>query len=109
MRAFLAQHVTAAMERDRGIIALQHPDDRTHMADKGFAVALALKKLYAQRVVRTQINLTQRATIFDRRFARIIASAIFTPSGIRNGTTHSMSDSPMCMPVTIMNQIVPIA
>ena len=109
MRAFLAQHITAVMEHDRGIITLQSRYNRAHMTDERITVTLALKKLYAQRMVRTQKNSAQREITFDRRFARIIASAIFTPSGIRNGTTHSMSDSPRCMPVTIMNQIVPIA
>lgn len=108
VRAFLTQHITAIAEHNSGIAALQSSYDRTHMADKFFAVAFALKKLYTQCVVRAQINLTQRAITFDRRFERIIASAIFTPSGIRNGATHSMSDSPRFMPVTTINQTVPI-
>lgn len=110
MRALTAQDITAVYEGDRGIAALQHFDHIGHMADEGFTVALALKETDTQRVMGTeQMRLVHRVTTFERRLERITASAIFTASGIKNGTTHSSSDSPRCILVTTMNQTVPTA
>lgn len=105
----LTNHITAAREGDHRIIPLQLFDNSGHMADKLLAVALADKKTDTQRVMRPQIQrLAHSLTTLDSRFDKIIASAIFTPSGMRNGTTQSMRDSPIPIPVTTMNQIVPI-
>lgn len=109
MGTLLTNHITAAREGDHRIIPLQLFDNSGHMADKLLAVALADKKTDTQRVMRPQIQrLAHSLTTLDSRFDKIIASAIFTPSGMRKGTTQSMRDSPIPIPVTTMNQIVPM-
>ena len=107
--AFFADHITAARKGNHRVVPLQMFDDPGHVPDKLLAVALALKEADTQRVMRSQKErLAHSLTTLERRFDRIIASAIFTPSGMRNGTTQSIKDSPIPIPVTTMNQIVPM-
>lgn len=102
-----ADFITAPGQKDAQVV-----DRRAayfiHIPDKVLIIPLALIKPHTQHMVRAQLQLAHRVTTFDKRFDRSTAKAIFAASKRRNGTTQSMRDSTSPMPVTTMNQIVPV-
>lgn len=102
-----ADLITAPGQKDAQVVD-RRAAHFIHMTDKVLIIPLTLIKQHTQHVMRAQLQLTHRLTTLDRRFDRSTAKAIFAASKRRNGTTQSMRDSTSPMPVTTMNQIVPV-